>query len=228
MHENIVRIKAVAQILKGLGQLYVFVGGATVSLYASIPEQATAIRPTDDVDVVVELATYNGYAAIDERLRTLGFVNDAESRVICRYRVQGIIVDVMPTNDTALGFSNRWYPDGFKSAVTFNIDPKTTILIFSLPYFLASKWEAHKSRGGKDLRASKDFEDMVYVWEYCKDFDQQLLNGPAEVIKYFRKEFVGIINTDEFEEAIYSHMESARYGGNTQKIIQPLKKVLGL
>jgi len=50
MHENIVRIKAVADILKGLNQPYVFVGGATVSLYSTQKALAKGIRPTDDVD----------------------------------------------------------------------------------------------------------------------------------------------------------------------------------
>jgi len=35
MHENLVRIKAVNQVLKELDQELVFVGGATVSLYAT-------------------------------------------------------------------------------------------------------------------------------------------------------------------------------------------------
>lgn len=56
MHENIVRIKAIANILKSLGQPYVFVGGATVSLYATKRDLAENIRPTDDVDVVIELS----------------------------------------------------------------------------------------------------------------------------------------------------------------------------
>jgi hypothetical protein len=79
MHENLVRIKAVHQALKGLEQDYVFVGGATVSLYATTPGLAAEIRPTDDVDIVVELASYKGYAELDERLRSLGFSNDIAS-----------------------------------------------------------------------------------------------------------------------------------------------------
>lgn len=38
MHENLVRIKAVHNALRGLDQEFVFVGGATVSLYATNPE----------------------------------------------------------------------------------------------------------------------------------------------------------------------------------------------
>jgi len=115
MDRNLVRISAVAQILQGLQQTYVFVGGATVSLYASEPVIAENIRPADDVDVIIELASYAGYAGIDERLREIGFVNDIESGVLCRYRIQGIIVDIMPTDPLVIGFSNRWYPEALSA-----------------------------------------------------------------------------------------------------------------
>lgn len=72
MHENIIRIKAVAQCLKHLNHAYVFVGGATVSLYATQKALAAGIRPTDDVDIVVELATYADHTQMEERLRSLG------------------------------------------------------------------------------------------------------------------------------------------------------------
>lgn len=228
MHENVVRIKAVANLLRDLNQPFVFVGGATVSLYATEPDIAAGIRPTEDVDVVVELATYKGYAEIDERLRSLGFVNDAASRVICRYRINGLIVDVMPTEDKVLGFSNRWYPAGFKAAVSHTLDEEMVIRIFSVPYFLASKWDAHKARGGNDLRLSKDFEDIVYVWQHCKDFDVQLSGGPKEILEYFHSEFAGKIDHDDFEEAVYAHLDPARYGANPRKIILALKGVLRL
>ncbi len=73
---NIVRIKAVANLLQQLNKDFVFVGGATVSLYGN--EDRTESRPTDDVDVVIELATYSGYAALDEKLRKVGFQNDSD------------------------------------------------------------------------------------------------------------------------------------------------------
>ena len=151
MHENLVRIKAVYQALKGLGQDYVFVGGATVSLYATDAGLAAEVRPTDDVDIVVELASYKGYAELDERLRSLGFINDIESGVICRYIIKGLIVDVMPVDPSIIGFSNRWYKEGFENAVQHVLDEQTTVQIFSLPYFVASKWEAFKGRGKKRL-----------------------------------------------------------------------------
>lgn len=91
----------------------------------------------------------------------MGFENDQESGVICRYKVQGIIVDVIPTGEDVLNFSNRWYPDGYKAAMNYSIDAKHIIKIFTAPYFIASKLEAFKSRGKDDGRTSTDFKDII-------------------------------------------------------------------
>jgi hypothetical protein len=109
---NIVHFRAVANTLRELNQTVVFVGGATVSLYAG--KAAPESRPTDDVDVIVELASYGEYEHLEDRLRSVGFVNDTESGVVCRYKIHGLTVDIMPTHPVALGFNNRWYSDGLK------------------------------------------------------------------------------------------------------------------
>ena len=67
---NITRIKAVSNALEKLQTPVVFVGGATVSLYADIAFRE-AVRPTDDVDVLIEIVAYKNYAAIEERLRAI-------------------------------------------------------------------------------------------------------------------------------------------------------------
>jgi len=120
-HDNITRIKAVYNALEDLKDEVVFVGGATVSLYADRRTEET--RPTDDIDVIIELGAHKDYAAIDERLRKLGFVNDQESGVICRYIVKGITVDVMPAHDRTLGFL---FPHGVTPNRQVNIISSTS------------------------------------------------------------------------------------------------------
>ena len=115
-NRNLPRIKAVARTLSELNASVVFVGGATVSLYAG--RGAAEARPTDDVDVVIELAAYKGFAQLEERLRSVGFVNDTTSKVLCRYTIHGKTVDIMPTHPEVLGFSKRWYPEGFQTPST--------------------------------------------------------------------------------------------------------------
>jgi hypothetical protein len=105
-HTNIVRIKAVANALGSLIKKIVFVGGATISLYLDRP--VFEIRPTDDVDVIIEILNYQDRTSLEQRLLEIGFSPDIESGVVCRYNIQGIIVDIMPTNDPSIGFNNIW------------------------------------------------------------------------------------------------------------------------
>ncbi|MEO6285567.1 MAG: hypothetical protein ABIN80_29935 [Dyadobacter sp.] len=58
--ENILRIKAVYDALEELQDLAIFVGGATVALY--VQRVAEEIRPTDDVDILIEVTGYKAYA----------------------------------------------------------------------------------------------------------------------------------------------------------------------
>src|SRR6185437_3477605 len=105
-------------------------------------------------------------------------INDADSHIICRYIVNGVIVDIMPTDSAVIGFSNRWYSECFEKSILYKIDKDTVIKIFSLPYFVESKWEAFKSRGNNDYRSSKDFEDIVYVLQNSDDFERQIQEAP--------------------------------------------------
>ena len=116
---NIVRIRAVNNALGTLKDKVVFVGGATVSLYAD--RMAPESRPTDDVDIVVEIASRWDYAQLEAQLRQVGFQNDITGKFLGRYLMQGVILDVMPTDESILGFSNKWYADGFKTAADYLI-----------------------------------------------------------------------------------------------------------
>ena len=160
---NTVRIKAVANALEDLNQKVVFVGGATISLYPDRP--VFEVRPTDDVDVIIEILNYTDRTELETKLRSMGFSHDVTSGVICRYKIQGIIVDIIPTNDPSIGFTNMWYPEGFSKSVNYEIDEQSIVKILSPPYFIATKLEAHKDRGRNDGRTSKDFEDIIYIME---------------------------------------------------------------
>jgi hypothetical protein len=109
--ENITRIKAVYNALGDLKNKVAFIGGAVVSLYAD--RIAEEVRPTDDVDILVEIYTHPKFAELEEQLRKIGFVNDTTSKFVARYIYSGVIVDVMPVVQNILGFNNRWYVQGF-------------------------------------------------------------------------------------------------------------------
>lgn len=162
-NDNVGRIKIVSAALGELQNEIVFVGGSTVSFYAD--RETFEVRETDDVDVIVEVLKYSAHAAFEEKLRAKGFVDDIDSGIRGRFSVKGITVDVMPTTDVAMGFKNKWYPDGFEQAMEYELDADTNVKILTAPHFVATKLEAFKNRGGNDPRQSHDFEDIVYLLE---------------------------------------------------------------
>jgi predicted nucleotidyltransferase len=204
-HENIVRIKAVYDALQELAQEVIFVGGATVSLYADRP--AGEIRPTDDIDILIELLHYKDYSAIEEKLRKKGFVNDIESGVICRYIINGITVDVMATSGEILGFANRWYAEAFTNSQKIILEGGYSIKIFSAPYFLATKMEAYKSRGGNDGRTSTDFEDIVYVLNNRTTIWKEMAAAPENLKQYLKTELGELVSQPYIDEWISSHLD---------------------
>ncbi len=204
-HINIVRIKAVHNALGELAGAFIFIGGATVSLYADRP--AGDIRPTDDVDILIELMEYTGYAALDEQLRSKGFINDSESGVICRYTVHGITVDVMPTAKEILGFTNRWYAAAAAHSIEKEVEQGTVIRLFTAAYFLATKLEAFKSRGQRDGRTSTDFEDIVYLLNNRNSLWQELAGAAPDLHHYLRQEFSALLDNPYLDEWISVHLE---------------------
>lgn len=159
----------------------VFVGGAVVELYAP-NTLVSEHRPTDDIDCTLELTTTSAFYVLDESLRKKGFLNDTDGP-ICRYRYQGIKVDVMPTGFSPLGMNMRWFTQGIKSAQFVTLQTGTRIRIFALPYFLAIKLEALQERGNV-LYDSKDMEDIVYLLSEVNDFENLVSSADFET-SYF-------------------------------------------
>lgn len=94
----------------------VFLGGCATGLLLSDPA-APPIRATKDVDAIIELASLTEYHGLSERLRAIGFSEDtSKDAPICRWTSDGILLDVMPTDETLLGFGNRWYQAAFEKA----------------------------------------------------------------------------------------------------------------
>lgn len=203
MSANTQMLIKVAKGLKHLTDEMVFVGAAVAELYADDPA-ASEIRVTKDVDCVVEISTRTAYYHLEEELWQLGFINDrSKSSLICRWTYEDIIVDIMPTDEKILGFSNRWYKDGIANKTSQAIADDLSIFIFALPYYLASKFEAMNSRGGNDLRTSHDFEDIIYVMDNSIDLYKIIeATKDADVKQYLANECDKLLNNNNIKEYI--------------------------
>jgi hypothetical protein len=192
-------------VANGLGELkdeMVFVGGAVAELYANNPA-ASEIRPTIDVDCVIEISSRLQFARMEENLRARGFKNDtSKGAPICRWIYKDIKVDVMPTDSSILGFSNKWYKEGIESKISKILPDGTEVFVFPPDYYLAAKFEAHKGRGGNDLRQSHDFEDIIYILDNCSDIFENICSSNPNVKQYLKNECQSLLEDPNITEGI--------------------------
>lgn len=197
---------------RGLGPLkedVVFVGGATIELYLA-GQPTMPVRPTDDVDCIVEVTTRIDYHLFEEKLRTQGFKHaNTEAAPICRWRYEDVIVDVMPIETAVLGFTNRWYRQGFQDAVYVKLPDGQTIKILPLPYLIASKTEAFHARGREDFIGSRDMEDIVTLVDGVDDLAGKLSAAPAEVRVYLVEQFRRFLADERFLDAVETNLPPA-------------------
>jgi hypothetical protein len=179
----------------------VFVGGCVTGLLISDPA-AEGIRPTRDVDTIVEATTYAQYVVFSERLKSLGLVEDiSENAPPCRWRYGTLLLDVMPADERALSFSNRWYLPAIQSAQTVSLGG-VDIRVITAPYFLATKLDAFHGRGGGDIAASHDLEDVITVIDGRSEIVDEIRNSDHQIETYVGSEIGRLITNPTFREAL--------------------------
>ena len=188
-----------ARALEDLREDLVFVGGCTTGLLITDPAAAD-IRSTRDVDVIAEVGSRVEYYALENRIRSLGFRDDPE--VICRWRRDGIVLDVMPTDASILGFSNPWYSGAIKSATVHEIAPKLSIRVVTPPYFCATKIVAFHGRGNEDYAASHDLEDFLAVVDGRSELATEIRSAEADVCRFIAAEVSGFLADGRFLDAL--------------------------
>jgi len=188
-----------------LGEL-VFVGGCATALL--ITDKAAAdVRPTFDVDAIAEITSYAAYAGFSERLRKLGFQEDArEGAPLCRWRQQTTTLDVMPLDEKILGFSNTWYRPAMDHAEERELEKGLKIRLVAPVYFCASKLEAFAGRGKNDFHASRDLEDLIAVVDGRAELVGEIQAAASDVRSYLAKEIKNLISIREFNDALPGHI----------------------
>ena len=103
MHDsNLEQLIAGARLLRPLLEELVFVGGCMTGLLIT-DDAASDPRATFDVDAIAEITSYAEYATFSDRLRALGFAEDArEDAPLCRWIQGPTTLDVMPLNEKIL------------------------------------------------------------------------------------------------------------------------------
>lgn len=201
-------VRAVAHLLGDLRSEVAFLGGAVMGLLVTDPA-AREPRPTQDVDVIVEVTAKREYDFLEERLRQLGFENVMEGP-ICRFRHGDHLMDVMPTAEEVLGFGNPWYSGALEEAVEMDLGRGVSGRVITAPYFLATKLAAFDSphrEGHGDLVASRDFEDIVTVVDGRHEVVLEVARSRTELRTYLAEKVHQLRGLRAFEEGVAAHLD---------------------
>lgn len=204
---NVAMMEIVAERLgNDLRDEFVFIGGAVTGLLITDPGQPS-IRPTEDVDLIVHAAVRADYQKIEEGLRKRGFANDHSlDAPICRWRVGSVTVDVMPTLEEVLGFTNRWYPLALTTAMPARLPSGMTIRLVSAPAFLATKFVAFADRGKSDYLFSHDLGDLIAVIDGRDELIAECMQCAAELRAFLREKTHALLGTQAFLDALPGHL----------------------
>ena len=107
MKQHSVHTEMIEQIAERLGPLrpkVVFLGGSATGFHIT-DKAEPEVRATRDVDIIVEAASVVAYHRLEKTLIELGFSQKIqEEDPICRWYIDDVIVDLMPTDENILGF----------------------------------------------------------------------------------------------------------------------------
>ena len=202
---NLARLSLAAQRLEPLLGQMAFVGGCVTGLLITDPA-AAPVRPTLDVDAIVEVASYAEFTVLEERLRALGFSQSlSEGAPVCRWVQEGLILDVMPTEPSILGFSNRWYRPALRNARPLPVEGREVAMI-TAPYFLATKFEAFHGRAKNDFRMSHDLEDIVTVIDGRPELASEVKETDPQLRDFLAAEFSALLANRDFLEALPGYL----------------------
>jgi hypothetical protein len=193
--------EAAARLLRPLLHELVFLGGSATGLLIS-DQAAPSVRATNDVDVITEVGSYGQYETLSERLREIGLTEDmSDGAPMCRWRHGDLIIDVMPTDASILGFGNRWYKPAIKAARKMEV-AGLHVQVITPPYFIATKFEAFHERGEGDVVGSHDLEDIVAVIDGRPEIVADVRAAKSDVQAFIASEIEQLLRTTPFLYAL--------------------------
>ena len=232
MKQHSIHIAMIQQVAERLGPLrpkVVFLGGSATGFHIT-DEAEPEIRPTKDVDIIVEVASIVGYHKLEKTLRELGFFQKLqEDDPICRWYIDDVMVDVMPTDENILGFSNKWYLPAIKTSVTIELEPNLEIQIVTAPYFIGTKLEAFFGRGRGDYLTSHDMEDIINFINGRVEILEDIENSEPDLKDFIIKSLQGFLEDELFLEALPGHLLPDKASqGRRAIILKRIKKIVEL
>lgn len=212
-------MRIIARRFQSLNLPYAFVGGAIVPVLMDNPA-LTEFRPTKDVDIVVQVITLVDYYQLEDRLRAMDFAHDtSEGAPICRWKVEGCTVDIMPVEGRFLGLASRWFPEALDNATTKDLGENVFALVITPPFFLATKLAAFADRGKGDFASSHDLEDVITLIDGRAGIIREVAAASPAARDYIAQTILGFLASPDFLDALPGHFPLDPVAGPRRQIV---------
>jgi predicted nucleotidyltransferase len=224
---NLNLLIAMAQAMGPLCEQVVFVGGCATGLLVD-DVGLMDVRPTEDVDAIVEVASLAAYHRLADQLMQRGFKQTmADNTPPFRWFWNRMQLDLVPLDEKVLGFANAWYRAGFEAALSVELADGLQLRHLSAPHFLATKFEAFKDRGQNDVYLSHDLEDIMTVMaKFQRRKARWAVPGPGQAAPRDR----GVLKGDAYEGLLAGQyfawwiVSASLFGNQVRSIQRPWPK----
>lgn len=199
---NLELLLGMARAMGPLCEQVVFVGGCATGLLVD-DAGLMDVRPTEDVDAIVEVASLGAYHRLAEQLMQRGFTQTMEDNTPpFRWFWHRMQLDLVPLDEKVLGFANPWYRVGFEEALSVELTAGLVVRHLSAPHFLATKFEAFRDRGGNDVYLSHDLEDIMTVMEGRAAVAREVAAASAPVRQHVAHSAAALLQMPAFHNAL--------------------------
>ena len=208
---NLGAMRAVAERLDRVGLPYAFVGGSVVNLLIDHPE-LTPARPTDDVDVIIEMISGSRYSDVEAQLRAVGFGHDMrQGAPKCRWTLGGVTIDIMPTDGANLGLNTTWFTEALATS-TIQVVAHSEFRIVSPVAFLATKYTAFLDRGDHDYYSSHDLEDFTTVIDGRANIVEEVERAPFGLRRFVINSIRKLLSETKYHDALPGYLPPEEEG----------------
>ena len=113
----------------------------------------------------------------------------------------------------------------FKSKISKTLDDGSIVFVFPPEYYLAAKFDAHRGRGGNELRQSRDFEDIIYIMENCSALLDNINSANSRVKTYLIEECHNLLGNKNLAEGVESALPYGSGEEGTDIILELINNV---
>jgi predicted nucleotidyltransferase len=206
---SVARIIAVVSELGTLANDVVFIGGAIAPLlHTSSPLPRP--RPTKDVDGVLASYRYRDADQLHQALRDRRFHHDTSHTAHVHRWISpsGVLFDLVPAGAHIGGSGNPWDAEAIASAAEVTVEG-VTFRHASAPAFIAMKLAAFSDRGGGDVRASHDVEDVVALIASRETIVRDIAGAAPAVRDRLGAFAASLLDSGLAEEIVAGHLNNA-------------------